>query len=65
MPLCELAKTTEACGTTAPVGSVTTPESVAVVVAICALSRGALLVRIRASRIAIPPQVQRDCGFLI
>ena len=58
----ELVSVSVAFGSTAPEGSVTTPESVAVVVAICALIHGALLVNM-ASRIANPPQLQRDCGL--
>src|SRR5579863_9677902 len=58
----ELVRVSVAFGSTAPEGSVTTPESVAVVVAICALIHGAPLTN-SASRIANPPQLQRDCGL--
>jgi hypothetical protein len=58
----ELVRVSVALGSTAPEGSVITPESVAVVVAICALIHGALLTN-KASRIASPPQLQRDCGL--
>jgi hypothetical protein len=43
-------------------GSITTPESVAVVVAICALAQGVQLVNM-ASRIANLPQFHRDHGL--
>src|ERR1700722_19020511 len=61
-PSAVLSRVTDTLGRTAPVGSVTTPESVAVVVAICALIHGAPLTN-KASRIANPPQLQRDCGL--
>jgi hypothetical protein len=58
----ELVRISVAFDNTAPEGSVTTPESVAVVVAICALIHGVLLTN-RASRIAKPPELQKDCGL--
>jgi hypothetical protein len=58
----ELVSVSVAFGSTAPEGSVTTPESAAVVVAICALIHGAPLVNM-ASRTVNPPQLQRDFGL--
>jgi hypothetical protein len=55
MPFSELVSVSVAFVSAAPEGSVTTPESVAVVVAICALIHGALLAN-KANSIAMPPQ---------
>jgi len=62
MPFSELARVSVALDSTAPVGSVTTPESVAVVVASCALIHGVPLAT-KASRIANSAQLQRDRGL--
>ena len=59
MPFSELVSVTVAEGTKAPDGSATTPERVAVVVAICALPRGAAPARM-AYKTTSPLQYQRD-----
>jgi high-affinity Fe2+/Pb2+ permease len=64
MPFSELVRVTVAFGSTAPEGSTTTPESVAVVVAICALAQGVLLTSM-ANRNAIPPQYHKDVCLLL
>ena len=64
MPFSELVKVTVALATNAPVESVTTPERVAVVVAICALIQGVLLTRM-ANSVAMPPQYNRNPCLLL
>ena len=59
IPFSKLVRVSVAFVSAAPEGSLTTPESVAVVVAICPLIHG-VLSAISTSRIAIPPQLHRD-----
>jgi hypothetical protein len=64
MPASVLVSVTEALGSNAPMESVTTPERVAVVVAICALIQGVLLTRM-ANSVAMPPQYNRNPCLLL